>query len=95
MAPMPKPPKRPRDPIQLAKAIGDIATGQRKESSASLRAIIGQRGGLQGGKIRMDALTPQERKELAQHAAAARWKKTAPVAKTGAAKVKPKSVKQR
>jgi len=30
--------KRPRDPVQLAKLVGDIATGQTVEQEASLRS---------------------------------------------------------
>jgi hypothetical protein len=41
---------------------------------------MGRKGGKaakgKGGKIRMAALTPQERKELATKAARARWAKT-------------------
>jgi hypothetical protein len=36
---------------------------------------IGQRGGLKGGKARMDSLTPEERTALAKKAAEARWGK--------------------
>lgn len=36
---------------------------------------LGQRGGKKGGKARTDSMTPDERKELAKKAAAARWKK--------------------
>ncbi len=65
--------KRPRDPIALAKLIGDIATGQVVESQESR---LGQElGGLRGGKARAKALTPQQRSEIARAAAAARWKK--------------------
>lgn len=34
---------------------------------------LGQRGGKKGGKARTGAMTPDERKELAKKAAAARW----------------------
>ena len=81
-----KPIKRPRDPIQLAKLVGDIATGQVEDAPPSNRAAAGHKGGVKGGVNRMSSLTDAQRKELAQQAAAARWKKTAPVAKTGAAK---------
>lgn len=40
---------------------------------------LGQRGGKKGGKARTDAMTAEQRKELAQKAAAARWA----TAKTG------------
>jgi hypothetical protein len=71
---------RPRDPLQLAKLIGDIATGQTEdradageENAASARARL---GGLEGGKARAAKLTPAERSEIARQAAAARWKKS-------------------
>lgn len=37
---------------------------------------LGRRGGLKGGKRRMEAMTAEERAELGRKAAAARWKKT-------------------
>lgn len=70
---------RPRDPIALAKLIGDIATGQvedRVEDGKDPAATsLGRRGGLKGGKARADALTPERRSEIAKAAAAARWDK--------------------
>jgi hypothetical protein len=36
---------------------------------------LGRLGGLKGGKARFAKLTPEERKEIAQKAAQARWKK--------------------
>lgn len=36
---------------------------------------LGQRGGKKGGKTRTESMTPEQRKELAQKAAAARWGK--------------------
>ena len=38
---------------------------------------LGRLGGAKGGKARADALTPERRKEIAQQAAATRWKKPA------------------
>jgi hypothetical protein len=38
----------------------------------------GKVGGSKGGKARMDALTPEQRKTLAKKAAAARWGKKKP-----------------
>lgn len=68
-------PKRPRDPLQLAKAIGDIATGQSADAMATPRAKASRVGGLKGGIQRKNALTPEQRSEIARVAAAARWKK--------------------
>jgi hypothetical protein len=65
--------KRPRDPVQLAKLIGDIATGQTVDA---VEAHPGQeKGGKVGGKARAKSLTPDQRSEIARAAAAARWKK--------------------
>lgn len=71
---------RPRDPNQLAKLIADIATGETVDpltldDGRDLAAVMmGRRGGLKGGRARADSLTPERRREIAQRAAAARWK---------------------
>ena len=72
-------PKRPRDPNQLAKLILDITTGEvpndspkGPESAAIARK---RRGGERGGKARRRSLTADQRREIAQVAARARWKK--------------------
>lgn len=71
--------KRPRDPIQLAKLIGDIATGQveDREISKSHPPYVsrGRKGGEKGGPARASKLTPDQRSEIARIAANARWKK--------------------
>ena len=36
---------------------------------------LGRLGGLKGGKARLEKLTPEQRKEIAQKAAQARWTK--------------------
>jgi hypothetical protein len=36
---------------------------------------LGHQGGLKGGKARANSLTPEQRKEIAQKAAKARWNK--------------------
>jgi hypothetical protein len=65
---------RPRDPIQLAKLIGDIATGETKDTvSDKKRNPRGRAGGLKGGKARAAKLNPTKRKAIAQKAAKARW----------------------
>lgn len=71
---------RPKDTNQLAKLIADIATGEepneQPESTKNPAAVaLGRLGGLKGGKARADSLTPEKRKEIAQKAAAKRWKK--------------------
>lgn len=73
---MTKPPKRPRDPNQLAKMIVDIATGEEgdpEESSFTKRA---SKAGAKGGPARAISLTPAQRSEIASIAAQARWKKS-------------------
>jgi hypothetical protein len=66
--------KRPRDANQLAKFIVDLATG---DSDPVILSDSEKRGvGAQGGKARADALTSEQRKEIARIAADARWKKS-------------------
>ena len=71
--------KRPRDPLQLAKLIGDIATRQtedREEDKRNQAAVeLGARGASKGGKARAKKLSPRKRREIAKKAAASRWKK--------------------
>jgi hypothetical protein len=73
-------PKRPRDPFQLAKLIGDISTGQAEDHNPDAgkdpAAIArGRLGGLKGGQARAEALSPRKRKQIAKQAASARWTK--------------------
>ena len=68
---MSKPPKRPRDPNQLAKLITDIATSESEEAPPI--SPRGRAGGLKGGEARAKALDRQTRQQIAQKAAAARW----------------------
>jgi len=79
---MPKQPKRPRDPNVLAKLIVDLASGAVTEeqpnppddSGKNPAAVsLGRRGGLKGGAARAASLTPEQRREIAQKAAAKRW----------------------
>jgi hypothetical protein len=67
---MPKHPKRPRDPNQLAKLIVDLATGEAEEAQPDsgkdpAAVSLGQRGGLKGGAARAGRLTPERRREIA------------------------------
>jgi hypothetical protein len=72
--------KRPRDPVQLAKLIGDIATGQVEDkpagriSDATIERAV--KAGKVGGKRRAAALTPEQRSDISRLAAEARWKKS-------------------
>ena len=70
---MTKKPSRPRDTNELAKLIADIATGE-VEDRAPAEPKEGQsRGGKIGGKARAEALTAEQRSEIAKKAAKARW----------------------
>ena len=68
--------KRPRDPLQLAKLIGDIATGTIEEPKESARSARSRKAGKAGGAARSKALTAEQRGEIARAAAEARWKKS-------------------
>jgi ubiquinone biosynthesis protein UbiJ len=67
-------PKRPRDANQLAKFIADVATGEVEDVEPKEKSAAHQKGGKAGGKARAEALTPEERREIARRAAKARWK---------------------
>jgi len=71
--------KRPRDPVQLAKLVGDIATGQTEDAAPDNRnpaaVELGRLGGKRGGRARAEKLTPEQRREIAQKAAQKRWAK--------------------
>lgn len=73
--------KRPRDPSQLAKFIVEIASGEKDDSlltpdgKNAAAVALGRRGGLKGGLARAEKLTAERRSEIAQVAAATRWKK--------------------
>jgi hypothetical protein len=72
-------PETPRDPLQLAKLIGDIATGQvedRVEQDPALE--VARKGGTKGGNARAKALIPKQRAEIARLAAEARWRNPKP-----------------
>jgi hypothetical protein len=70
--------KRPRDPLQLAKLIGDIATGQvedrpptpEEQGKNPAAAALGRKG----GAARAKSMTAERRAEIAKKAAASRWK---------------------
>ena len=71
--------RRPRDPLALAKLIGDIATGQTSSTEPDERnpaaVEMGRLGGQKGGQARAERLTPEQRREIAQKAAQKRWSK--------------------
>jgi hypothetical protein len=73
-------PKRPRDPFQLAKLIGDISVGEAQDvdpdAGKNPAAVSrGALGGLKGGEARATALSAEQRKEIARKAARKRWGK--------------------
>jgi hypothetical protein len=85
------PKKRPRDVNQLAAMLvaeateedadapsdrkrGDSEAGDSDKNPAAV--ALGRIGGLKGGKARASALSSERRREIAQLAAAARWKKS-------------------
>jgi hypothetical protein len=67
--------KRPRDPVQLAKQVFDIAIGEAEDTVSESKRHPSKRraGGLKGGKIRAKKLTPKQRRAIAQKAANFRW----------------------
>ncbi|MFZ3338411.1 MAG: RNA-binding protein [Xanthobacteraceae bacterium] len=76
--------KRPRDPVQLGKLIGDILTGQVEDRAAVLpddptkdqaAVALGRKGGLKGGRARADSLTAEQRSDISRKAAERRWGK--------------------
>ncbi len=72
--------KNIRDINALASHIIEEATGQpapKPEDSTKNPAAValGRLGGLKGGKARASKLTPEQRKEIAQKAAKARWER--------------------
>jgi len=67
--------KRPRDPVQLAKLIGDIATGQVKDTVDDGKNPSAVALGKRGGEARATTLSKKKRHEIAQKAAMIRWDK--------------------
>lgn len=60
----------------VAEATDENPDEQPKEDGKNPAAVaLGRLGGLKGGKARANKLTPEQRKEIARKAAAARWKK--------------------
>jgi len=67
---------RPRDPIALAKLIGDIATGQVVDAVDDGKDAAATEMGRKGGTARARNLTPEQRAEIARKAATKRWGRT-------------------
>jgi len=70
----------PKDFNQLAfevvqKAIGAMPKEPLPDPNKDPRAVtLGRMGGLKGGKVRADKLSPERRKEIARKAAEKRWR---------------------
>jgi len=71
-------PQRERDVNQLASAAVRRTLQLTEEATEKNPAAValGRRGGLKGGRARMDSLTPEQRTALARKAAKKRWAKT-------------------
>lgn len=72
--------KRPVDLNALAASIVNDATSEdrpaeEKPTKNPAAVELGRLGGKVGGKARAEKLTPEQRKEIAQKAAKARWGK--------------------
>ena len=68
-----RPPKRPRDMMQLAKFVGEIATGETagdKDPEPAPESPAARRG-----RARAAKLPPKKRSAIARKAARARWNK--------------------
>jgi hypothetical protein len=77
---MPKGPqgqKRPADTVSNAIRVAKILTGEVEEDTGAAdgKDKAAQSMGRRGGAARRDKLTPERRREIAQAAAAKRWKK--------------------
>ncbi len=76
---MPKRPRRPRDPFQLAhqvlqEAIGEAPPQSDPDAGKNPAAVaLGKLGGAKGGRARAARLTAEERKDSARRAAQSRW----------------------
>jgi hypothetical protein len=69
-------PKRPRDINQLAKLIVDIAVGDApQDATPTKKQVSGSKGGIKGGRTRMNSLSEEEKKILGLRGATARWDK--------------------
>jgi hypothetical protein len=81
---MPRKKKRAHDFSVTAFRVVQEATGELKPETKQEEPLVfegknphavalGRLGGLKGGKARFEKLTPEQRKEIAQKAAQARW----------------------
>ena len=64
--------------MQLAKLIGDMATGEAQDTPLPAETPVTEarrKGGLKGGKARAKRLSGRKRKAIAKKAAQTRWTK--------------------
>ena len=73
------------DPL-VGRYVFQQATGVNPTIAPNAKQLAGRKGGLVGGKKRMDSLTPDQRLELAAKGVAAR--KKAPASEAGATSIK-------
>jgi hypothetical protein len=70
---------RLRDPVQLAKFVGDIATGQVHDREDDGKdpglSELSRIGGTRGGMARAEKLAPEERAAIAKKADLSRWRR--------------------
>lgn len=76
---MPKGPqgqKRPADTVANAVRVAKILTGEAEEDTGDSGKDRGAQAlGRKGGAARRDKLSPERRREIAQKAAASRWRR--------------------
>ena len=66
------------DQVQHEAETDPLLTADRAEAKKAA-VLLGRLGGLKGGKVRAERLTPERRREIARMGAQARWgSKTAP-----------------
>jgi hypothetical protein len=74
-------PKRSRNDVNVnaftivAQATGTAPKKARKPRKNPHAVALGRKGGLKGGVVRAQRLTPEQRRQIAQAAAQARWRK--------------------
>jgi hypothetical protein len=73
-----------KDPVEIAHSIfddflskhdPDSVTPKEPEGKDPKRQAAGRKGGLKGGKVRAEKLSPTKRKEIAKKASRTRWAK--------------------
>jgi hypothetical protein len=67
--------KRTPDINIIAHRIVQQSTDESKIVKNPAAVALGRLGGLKGGKVRAERLSPEKRKEIAKKAALARWRK--------------------